>query len=95
MPKPIKKRQPKKSEPVPDVLKGWQQIAAFLGQPVSVVQRWANEGMPVKREGRVVSTSPAELNQWLGRESGEPVQVATATTDLSADLKRGSGACAQ
>jgi hypothetical protein len=25
----------------PEQLKGWQQIAAFLGQPVSVAQRWA------------------------------------------------------
>jgi hypothetical protein len=33
--------------------------------------------MPVKREGRFVTTSPAELNRWLGRESGEPVHVAT------------------
>jgi hypothetical protein len=33
------------------LLKGWQQIAAFLGQPISVAQRWANDGMPVKREG--------------------------------------------
>src|SRR5580765_4999811 len=29
-------------------LKGWQQIAAFLGQPASVVQRWASEGMPLR-----------------------------------------------
>jgi hypothetical protein len=71
------------------LLKGWQQIASFLGQPVSVVQRWAHEGMPVKREGRFVTTSPNELNQWLGRESGEPVHVATPETDLSAELKRG------
>lgn len=72
------------------MLKGWQQIAAFLGQPVSVVQRWANEGMPVKREGRYVESSREELNRWLGRESaGEPVQIATPDTDLSAALKRG------
>ena len=70
-------------------LKGWQQIASFLGQPVSVAQRWAHEGMPVKREGRFITTSPAELNRWLGRESGEPVHVATQETDLSAELKRG------
>jgi hypothetical protein len=25
-------------------LNGWQQIAAFLGQPTSVAQRWANSG---------------------------------------------------
>ena len=80
----------KKPEPQPNALKGWQQIAAFLGQPVSVVQRWANEGMPVKREGRYVESSREELNRWLGRESaGEPVQIATPDTDLSAELKRG------
>jgi hypothetical protein len=91
-----KKKSPTKERPhkpapaiTNDLLKGWQQIALFLGQPVSVVQRWAHEGMPVKREGRFVTTSRAELNQWLGRESGEPVHVATPETDLSAELKRG------
>src|ERR1700740_425805 len=71
------------------LLKGWQEIAAFLGEPVSVVQRWAAEGMPVRREGRFVSTSAEELNEWLGKESGKPVHVATENTDLSAELKRG------
>ena len=28
-------------------LKGWQQIARFLGQPISVAERWAKSGMPV------------------------------------------------
>jgi hypothetical protein len=80
----------KKPESKPDVLKGWHQIAAFLGQPVSVAQRWATEGMPVKREGRHVESSREELNRWLGRESaGEPVQIATEGTDLGAELKRG------
>ena len=88
--KPRPKTRPETAEPAPELLKGWQQIASFLGQPTSVVQRWANEGMPVKREGRFVSTTPAELNQWLGRESGgEPVHVATPESDLSAELKRG------
>ena len=74
----------------PDQLKGWRDIAAFLGQPVTVAQRWANEGMPVRRQGRYVESSREELNRWLGRESGgEPVQVATPQTDLSAELKRG------
>jgi hypothetical protein len=71
-------------------LKGWEEIAAFLGQPVSVAQRWANDGMPVRRQGRYVETSREGLNRWLGRESaGEPVQIATDETDLSAELKRG------
>jgi phage terminase Nu1 subunit (DNA packaging protein) len=82
MPKPSK-------NPKPETLKGWQQIAAFLGEPVSVVQRWASEGMPVHKEGRFVSTSVDELNAWLGRESGKPVHAATKKTDLTAELKRG------
>lgn len=80
----------KKPESNPDVLKGWQQIAAFLGQPVSVAQRWAADGMPVRKQGRYVETTREELNRWLGRESaGEPVRIATPETDMSAELKRG------
>jgi hypothetical protein len=71
-----------------DELKGWQQIAAFLGEPTSVVQRWASEGMPVRRQGRFVSTTPQELNDWMGKESGKPVHVATGDADLTSELKR-------
>jgi hypothetical protein len=71
-------------------LKGWQQIAEFLGQPVSVAERWAHEGMPVERRGRYVYASREGLRRWLGRESaGEPVQIANEDIDLSAELKRG------
>ncbi len=71
-------------------LNGWQQIADFLSQPTSVVQRWAKSGMPVAREGRRVQASPDELNRWLvDGSAGEPVQIATDSTDLGAELKRG------
>jgi len=82
----------KTTKPKPDTasLKGWQQIATFLGLPISAAQRWAKSGMPVIREGRRVEASPEELNRWLGRETAEPLQIATtATTDLSSELKRG------
>jgi hypothetical protein len=72
-----------------ETLKGWQQIAAYLGHPAAVVQRWASEGMPLRREGRFVVTTPEELNAWLGKETGKPVHVATESTDLAAELKRG------
>jgi hypothetical protein len=85
--KKSEKKTEKKSQPT--TLKGWQQIAGFLGEPQSVVQRWANEGMPVRKEGRFVSTTVDELNAWLGRESGRPVHAVTDTTDLTAELKRG------
>lgn len=78
-----------KPEPAPS-LQGWQQIAAFLGEPVSVVQRWAKTGMPVSRQGRFVTASPEDLNLWLGRESGgKPVHAVAPETDLLGELKRG------
>jgi hypothetical protein len=83
---------PKRSKPKatqPQILKGWKQIATFLGQPPSVVQRWASEGMPVRRQGRFISTSPDELNSWFGKESGKPVHVVTEATDLTTELQRG------
>jgi hypothetical protein len=85
----LKTRSSAAKKESPGILKGWQEISAFLGEPVSVVHRWAAEGRPVRREGRFVSTSPEELNAWLGKESGKPVHVATDNADLSAELKRG------
>jgi len=74
----------------PTNLKGWQQVAEFLGQPTSVAQRWVRDGMPVQRQGRYVVATSDELNRWLGREAGgEPLHVATPEADLSAELKRG------
>ena len=73
----------------PKILKGWKQIAEFLGEPTSVVKRWASEGMPLSEQGRFVTSSPEQLNAWIGRESGKPVQVATPQTDLTSELKRG------
>jgi hypothetical protein len=92
----IKKKPPKKSSRAPqraaqlDCLKGWTQIAKFLGQPIAVAQRWARSGMPVKREGRFMTASPEELSRYLGREAGldVPVHIASDEMDLSADLKR-------
>ncbi len=72
-----------------ETLKGWKQIAAYLGEPVSVVKRWASEGMPITEQGRLVASSPAQLDTWLGRESGKPVHVVNPQTDLTAELKRG------
>ena len=72
-------------------LRGWAQIGTFLGQPLAVAQRWAHSGMPVSRKGRYVTASKQELSSWLGRESGvrSPVHIATDSSDLTNDLKRG------
>jgi len=73
------------------VLKGWGEIAEFLGQTVSVAQRWQNEGMPVTREGQFVYASPEELTAWVGTERGkkDPVHIASESEDLLGDLKQG------
>ena len=70
-------------------LKGWNEIAGFLGQPVAVAQRWARSGMPATREGRFMYASREELSGYLGHEAGldVPVHIATENMDLSADLK--------
>jgi hypothetical protein len=95
---PMKKKQKpaKKSRPAtkPRVqnerLKGWKEIASFLGQPVAVSQRRARSGMPVTREGRFMYASRDGLSRYLGREAGLdlPVHIATANMDLSSDLRR-------
>jgi hypothetical protein len=89
MPKFRKSGERSKNQQEPQTLKGWKKISEFLGEPASVVKRRASKGMPVHREGQFVTTSSNELNAWLGQESGKPVHVATETTDLTAELKRG------
>lgn len=76
-------------KPEPRVLTGWREISEFLGEPVSVVQRWKRQGMPVHRQGHNVTANAAELNAWMGRESGQPVHIATKETDLASELQRG------
>src|SRR5438105_14262954 len=89
--KPAKKSRPAiKPTAQNERLKGWTEIANFLGQPVAVAQRWARSGMPVTREGRFMYASREELSGYLGREAGlnVPVHIAIEIIDLSADLKR-------
>ena len=71
------------------LLKGWKEIASFLGLPISTAQRWAKSGMPISREGQRVRASAEELNRWIGRETSEPVHIATESADLSSELRRG------
>jgi hypothetical protein len=82
----------KNGEPV--TLRGWKAISEFLSQPASTAQRWAKEGMPVRREGRNVVADAEELNAWLGRESHAPASVTIASKgqDLAAELRRGLSA---
>lgn len=71
-------------------LKGWHAISSFLEQPISVVERWAREGMPVMREGRFVYADPAALQRWLGFQPGTKAetQIVANTSDLGRELRR-------
>jgi hypothetical protein len=88
---PTKKRGEKEptKKPGSETLKGWTEIGAFLGLPPATAQRWARDGMPVKREGRFATANRAELQKWLGKEShmSAPAKVVTAETDLAEALK--------
>jgi hypothetical protein len=84
-----KTKNPREVKTQPEILKGWKEIAGYLGERVSVVQRWATEGMPVTKEGRLITTTPAQLDQWLASVSKKPVHIVTPETDLTAELKRG------
>ncbi|HET9365680.1 MAG TPA: hypothetical protein VFP71_11790 [Candidatus Angelobacter sp.] len=79
----------KKQAPAPTSLKGWKAIASYLGLTPATAQRWAEDGMPVKREGRFTVADPAELQAWLGREShmAKPAHVMTKDADIAAALK--------
>lgn len=80
-----------KPQPAPTAteLRGWASIAKFLGMPVSTVQRWAKEGLPVTRSGRNVIALPDEMNRWLQRTTGEAsgTHVVTPESDLLKDLR--------
>jgi len=77
------------STTTPAALKGWTAIARHLGLTPATAQRWAREGMPVRREGRFTVADPAELESWLGREShmDKPAHVMTGDADIAAALK--------
>ncbi len=55
-----------KTKSQPRILKGWKQMAEFLGEPVSVIKHGhRNAGL---RAGRFVTSSPEQLlNTWIGQ----------------------------
>jgi hypothetical protein len=87
-----KKKKKSTAKPKNDsgTLKGWAAIGAFLSLPPATAQRWARDGMPVRKEGRFTVAEPAELETWLGREShmAAPAKVVNDDTDLAAALKQ-------
>jgi hypothetical protein len=80
---------PRKAQAGTDSLEGWKAIAEYLRIPPSTAQRWARDGMPVRREGRFAVADKKELSDWLGRESHmlAPAQVMTSQADVAGALK--------
>jgi phage terminase Nu1 subunit (DNA packaging protein) len=79
----------KKAKAAPDQLKSWKAISEYLHKPVTTVKRWAEQGMPVQREGRFVSAQKGELAKWLGEgdEVRGSVHVTTPGEDLTTELR--------
>jgi hypothetical protein len=87
MPKAGKSRKPKEE---PKILKGWKAIGEYLGIGEASAQRWAKDGMPVKKQGRYTVADANEIRQWLGREAHMPAAAHVVTDtgdDISAALK--------
>jgi hypothetical protein len=78
-------------------LTGWTAIARYLGIPVATAHRWANERMPVRREGRFTVADRDAVSAWLGRESHmpKPAHVMTEDADMAAALKESIAATRQ
>jgi hypothetical protein len=72
-----------------EILKGWTAIARYLGIPPGTAHRWADEGMPVRREGRSTVADREAISAWLGRESHmpKPAHVMTGEADIASALK--------
>lgn len=70
-------------------LKGWKAIAEYLAIPASTAHRWARDGMPVRKQGRVMAADPKELSAWLGRTAHMPGPAAILTNkaDVAGALK--------
>src|SRR3954464_2389152 len=82
-------RKSAKRDQSPAILKGWKAIGEYLGIGSAAAQRWAKNGMPVRREGRYTVADVDEIRQWLGSEAHmpAPAHVANADTDVAAALK--------
>src|ERR1051326_7533973 len=78
----------KPAEP-PVTLKGWKAIGEYLGIGTAAAQRWAQGGMPIRREGRFTVANADDIPHWLGRESHMPAppRIVTSDADVAAALK--------
>lgn len=81
----------RKEDEKTESLKGWQPIAIFLGQTVSVAEPWAHQAMPVQRNGQVRTRLAGRIGPlvWGGNQLASRVQIASEDLDLSSELKRG------
>lgn len=60
------------SQPLPEQLNGWKEIAAYLGKSVRAAQRWERElGLPVHRirtaAGQSIYALRSEIDEWRRR----------------------------
>jgi len=75
----------------PHELKGWQEIASFLGQPISVAHRWAESGMRVERRGRYVYRHGT--NSIAGWDAKQPANWFRSQRRKRISARNSSAAC--
>ena len=75
------------------ILKGWKEIAKYLGCGVRTVQRWEKSGLPVHRPSRqplsAVCAFTEQLDRWLQRET----EVSSAEHTLLSSSHVSRAAC--
>ena len=87
MAKPRKKRSAPAGQS--GTSKGWKEIGGVLGASASSCAAMGIRGNAAATTRQTRDYDAEELNNWVGKQSGKPVHVATESTDLSAELKRG------
>jgi hypothetical protein len=75
---------------VPAILNSWKEIATYLNRGVRTVQRWENEGLPIRRVGAgnraPVFAFTVDIDKWL-RKYGTAAPTEHVTSPQSHSRK--------
>jgi hypothetical protein len=74
---------------MPAILNSWKEIARYMDRGVRTVQRWENDGLPIRRVGAgkraPVFAFTVEIDKWLRQHgtAAAPDHITTSQSDIS------------
>ena len=76
---------------MPAILNSWKEIAAYMSRGVRTIQRWENDGLPIRRVGQrkraPVFAFTVEIDKWLRKHgTAAPPDPATGAQSESRKL---------